>query len=201
MMKSIVRLGVVLAMFAAAACAALAVVYAVTADTIEAQAQIALEASLKEIFPDAQEFEDITATVKSEDPAVSFKSAYLVKGGGAPVGVAVKAGASSYGGEAILLVGTALDRRIAGVRVLEHKDTPGLGANAANPGYYVKKADKLTFPGQFAGKPLTDAFTVKQDVIAITASTITSKALTGIVKASGAASAAYLEAAATAGGK
>lgn len=201
MMKGIAKLGVILAMFAAGACAALAVVYSVTAERIDAQAQIQLEASLKEIFPDADAFEDIGASVKSADAAVNFKNAYLVKGGGAPVGVAVKAGASSYGGEAILLVGTTLDRRIAGVRVLEHKDTPGLGANAANPGYYVNKADKVTFPGQFNGKVLTDAFVVKQDVVAITASTITSKALTGIVKAAGAASAAYLESTATAGGK
>ena len=57
----------------------------------------------------------------------------------------------------------------------------------------MDKTSKTTFPGQFSGKPVTDAFEVKKDVVAITASTITSKALTNMVKQAGAAGAAWLE--------
>lgn len=192
-MKGIVRLGVILALFAAAACASLAVVYAVTKTQIEAQEQIALTASLKELFPEGETFEDITAQVSSADSGVGFASAMLVKSASAPLGVAIKASGSSYGGQASLLVGVELNRSIAGVRVLELNDTPGLGANAKNESYYVNKADKVTFPGQFTGKFLTDAFVVKDDVEAITASTITSKALTRIVKAAADAAALWLE--------
>ena len=78
-----------------------------------------------------------------------------------------------------VLVGVGTDRRIAGVRVLEIKDTPGLGVNADSPTYFVDKAKKTTFPGQFAGQGRSPTrFVVKKDVVAITASTITSKALT-----------------------
>lgn len=192
-MKGNTRLGLILAVFAAVGCASLAVVYAVTKPRIEVQEQLALTTSLKEIFPEAVSFEDITSNVTSGDPGVKFLSVMLVKGSMAPLGVAVKAAASSYGGQATLLVGVQLNRSIAGVRVLELNDTPGLGANAKNSSYYVKKAEKITFPGQFAGKFITDPFEVKKDVAAITAATITSRSLTRIVKAAATSAAAWLE--------
>ena len=99
------------------------------------------------------------------------------------LGIAVKVHGPSYGGQTTLIVGVSTDGTITGVKVLENKDTPGLGANAASPTYYVDKATKTTFPGQFAGKKLTDGFVVKKDVIAITSATITSRAITNLVQA------------------
>ncbi|HCO49086.1 MAG TPA: electron transporter RnfG, partial [Spirochaetaceae bacterium] len=61
-MKGIAKLGFILALFAVAACASLAVVYAITKPQIEAQDQIALTASLKELFPEGETFEDISAS-------------------------------------------------------------------------------------------------------------------------------------------
>lgn len=192
-MKNIVKLGLILAIFAVGACASLAVVYSVTKPQIEAQDQIALTASLKEVFPDGEIFEDISSSVVSSDPEIIFQNAMLVKSAEVPLGVAIKASGASYGGKATLLVGVRLNRSIAGVRVLELNDTAGLGANAKNEGYFVKKAEKVTFPGQFAGKFITDAFEVKKDVIAITASTITSKSLTRIIKNAAESAALWLE--------
>jgi len=99
--------------------------------------------------------------------------------------VAIRAVGASYGGPVTVLVGVGANGKIAGVKVLESKDTPGLGANAANPTYFVDRTKRLTFTDQFKGKAVTDPFEVKGDVIAITASTITSKAITGIVKVCG----------------
>ena len=192
-MKDNMKLGFILALFAAAACASLAVVYSVTGPAIAIQSEKALQESLKDIYPEAANFEDITASVKSSVEGVAIEQAFLVKSSLAPLGVAVKAKGSSYGGAARMLVGVSLTRSIAGVRVLELNDTPGLGANAKSATYYVNKADKITFPGQYAGKYLTDAFEVKKDVAAITAATITSKALTAIVKAAADSAAAWLE--------
>lgn len=192
-MKDNMKLGFILALFAAAACASLAVVYAITGPAIAIQSEKALQESLKDIYPEAANFEDITASVKSSVEGVAIEQAFLVKSALAPLGVAVKAKGSSYGGAARMLVGVSLTRSIAGVRVLELNDTPGLGANAKSATYYVNKADKITFPGQYAGKYLTDAFEVKKDVAAITAATITSKALTVIVKAAADSAAAWLE--------
>lgn len=195
MKKDMMKLGITLALFASLACASLAVVYGFTRENIEKQSEIQLNASLKELFPEAASFEPIEG-LKSPDPNIKFESAFEVKSEQAPLGIAIKATGPSYGGPATLLVAVDLRRSIVGVRVIELKDTPGLGANASSPTYYVDKAKKTTFPGQFAGKYLTDAFEVKKDVVAITASTITSKSLTNIIKTAGNAAVAWMDAAA-----
>ena len=192
MNKTMLKLGLVLALFAGTACASLAVVYSLTAETIAAHQQEELNAALKQIFPATDGFDIITGKLSSADPKISIGGAYAVKKSGALIGIAVQAKGPSYGGEAALLSGFSADKKVVRVVVLDLKDTPGLGANAANHAYYVDKANKTTFPGQFSGKSLSDPFQVKDDVAAITASTITSQALTAIVKASGDAAAGYL---------
>jgi electron transport complex protein RnfG len=135
----------------------------------------------------------VDGVVVSTVPTIRFDQTYEVTRAGAPLGLAIKVAGNSYGGESTLLVGVGTDRRIAGVKVLDTKDTPGLGANAKSPTYFVDKTSKTTFPGQFTGKPLADPFEVKRDVTAITASTITSRALTNMVKQAGIAASSYLE--------
>lgn len=191
MIKQFAKLGFILAAFAVVACVGLTFVYAATEEQIKINAGAQLKESLKELFADAEEFEP--TELSSPDASVTFAEAYIAKRGGAPLGIAIKAGGASYGGPSILLVGAGLDRSIVGVRVLSNTDTPGLGANSASPTYFVDKVKKVTFPGQFAGKPLSDAFEVKKDVQAITAATITSKALTKVVKAAGDAAGTWLE--------
>jgi electron transport complex protein RnfG len=90
------------------------------------------------------------------------------------------------------MAGVNAEGFITGVKILEHSDTPGLGANAASPKYFVDKANGITFYGQFTGKRINDPFEVKNDVTAITASTITSRAVTQAVKAAGIAATAWL---------
>jgi Na+-translocating ferredoxin:NAD+ oxidoreductase subunit G len=197
-MKGNAKLGLILAIFAAVGCACLAGVYAITKNAIAEQSQKALTASLKEVFPEAESFDDITSSLTSTTEGVAFEQAFLAKTSLAPLGVAIRASGSSYGGTATLLIGVGLNRSIAGVRILDLNDTPGLGMNAKNSSYYVNKEQKLTFPGQFTGKFLTDAFEVKKDVAAITASTITSRSLTTIVKAAATSAAAWLESSANA---
>lgn len=191
MNKTMLKLGLVLALFAGVACAGLAVVYSLTADTIAAHQKEELEAALKQIFPDADGFDVITGKLSSANPVISIGGAYAMKKGTALIGIAVQAKGPSYGGDATLLSGFSAEKKVVRVVVLDLKDTPGLGANAAKHDYYVEKTKKTTFPGQFSGKSLSDAFKVKGDVMAITASTITSQSLTAIVKASGEAAAAY----------
>lgn len=199
MKKDIMRLGLALALFAAGACVALALVYTVTEPTIAGLEREQLEASLKDLFPGADGFEPITSGLDSGTPAVTFSGSWKASKAGETLGVAVKGAASSYGGDAVMLVGVSSEGRIVGARVMTLVDTPGLGANATNPSYFVDKASKTTFTGQFSGKAVGDAFEVKKDVVAISASTITSKALTSIVKEAGGAGSAWLAANAAGG--
>lgn len=199
MKKDIFKLGLSLALFAAGACVALALVYSVTKPTIDGLERKQIEASLRDLFPEADSFTSIEPALETAVPGITVSGAWKASKGDATLGMAAKTLGKSYGGDAVLLVGVTTDRRIAGVRVLSLNDTAGLGANAASPSYFVDKSTKMTFPGQFSGKPVLDAFEVKKDVIAISASTITSKALTAMVKAIGASGAAWLEAQASGG--
>ncbi len=192
MIKSMVRLGVVLALFAGLACASLAVVYSVTGPVIARQQEKDLVAALKDIFPDSDGFTDITKDLASPDPKIAIQSGYAMKKGDKVIGAAVKASGPSYSGGAVVLCGIGTDRKVTRAVILELNDTPGLGANAANPNYFVDKPNKITFTGQFTGKSVDDAFEAKKDVQAITASTITSRSIAAIVRASGAAAADYL---------
>ncbi len=195
MIKGIVKLGLVLSIFAAAACVALAIVYSITKETIDDQAARQLEESLRGLFPEGDSFEDILASTVSNDPGVKLDAAYSVTKAGVYIGAAIKAHGPSYGGDASVLVGIKTDRTLAGARILDIKDTPGLGANAVNPSYFVDKGARLTFPGQFTGKALTDPFIVKQDIAAITASTITSAALARLVKTAADSASSWLDSA------
>jgi electron transport complex protein RnfG len=179
------KLGAVLACFATIACVGLALVYNVTKEIIAARSQADLEAALKDLFPNADVFTDITGEISSPQTTVSFGSQYAIRQGNTLLGTAIRASGPSYGGLITVLVGVAADGRIAGAKILEHQDTPGLGANAASPSYFVDKAAKLTFYGQFAGKPVTDPFEANEDIAAVTASTITSRAVSLVVKTSG----------------
>ena len=188
--KNMFKLGVILAVFATAACIMLAFVYAGTSTIIAAQEEADLQAALKEIFPEADNFEPATG-IKSPDTSVVVQGAYRAVQDGQPVGVALKLSKASYSDQIIIMVGVSVDGTITGVKIMEHSDTPGLGANAASPSYFVDRTRGITFYGQFAGKNVNDPFEVKGDVAAITAATVTSKAVASSVKAAGLTAAAW----------
>ena len=90
-----------------------------------------------------------------------------------PLGAAVESTTGGFGGDFKILVGFDNDGKILVYTILQHSETPGLGAKADK---WFQKDGK----GCVIGKnPATDNLTVKKDggdVDAITASTITSRA-------------------------
>jgi electron transport complex protein RnfG len=190
--KEMLKLGLVLALYATAACVGLAFVYTGTSAVISERQKADLEASLQELFPRMDDFEDVTGGVASPDAAITFQIVYEIRRSGETIGLAIQASGPSYGGPIKILTGVGTDAKITRVKVLEHSDTPGLGANAASSAYYVDKAKKITFTGQFSEKDVGHPFVVNEDVAAITASTITSRAVANVVKASVQAAASYL---------
>ena len=91
---------------------------------------------------------------------------------GKDLGAAVETIANGFGGELKLLVGFAPDGKILGYTLLEHAETPGLGAKADK---WFQKGEK----GDIIGKSPAEPLAVSKDggqVDAITASTITSRA-------------------------
>jgi electron transport complex protein RnfG len=193
-MKNILKLGITLTLYATVACVGLAFVYSATEKIILQRQQADLEAALKELFPAADSFTDLGKTIPSPDPLVIFEAQYAARKGQELIGAAIQSSRGSYGGPITVLAGVGSDGRISRVKILDHKDTPGLGANAASPGYFVDKAAGITFYGQFTGKSAEDPLEAKNDITAVTASTITSRAVAGAVKVSALAAAAWLEA-------
>ena len=91
---------------------------------------------------------------------------------GQELGAAVESTSMGFGGDLKVLVGFAPDGKILGYTLLEHAETPGLGAKADK---WFQKGEK----GDIIGKTPAEPLTVSKDggqVDAITASTITSRA-------------------------
>ena len=91
---------------------------------------------------------------------------------GKDLGAAVESTTGGFGGNLKVLVGFAPDGKILGYTLLEHAETPGLGAKADK---WFQKGEK----GDIIGKDPKEPLTVSKDgghVDAITASTITSRA-------------------------
>ena len=91
---------------------------------------------------------------------------------GKDLGAAVESTTMGFGGNLKVLVGFDPEGKILGYTLLEHAETPGLGAKADK---WFQKGEK----GDIIGKSPAEPLTVSKDggqVDAITASTITSRA-------------------------
>lgn len=92
------------------------------------------------------------------------------------LGWCVKAQAKGYGGKMDLLVGVDSQYLITAVKVLEHKETPGLGSRMSEP----------AFIDQFKQKDIENIVLVKgktdKNIQAITGATISSRAVVDAVR-------------------
>jgi electron transport complex protein RnfG len=195
-MKDTIKMIIALVLFAVVACAGLAVVYDSTKKIIEDRQKKDTEDALKELFPSGDDFSKLD-TLSADDSKVTISDSYKVTQGGDVSGIAVTAASGGFQSDITVLVGIDTTGTITGVKILQISDTPGLGANAAKSNYYVNKQKKITFYGQFTGMKADGNITVKKDggdVDAVTASTITSRAVSLIVKNAAQAGAKWLAA-------
>jgi len=160
---------VVLVVIALVAGTCLSLVHTSTKDRISEMKRRELENAIQRVEPFMKDpykeirypYEDDTVTV------------YLISDTETIKGAAVKMRSSAgFSGDISFLMGINKDEEITGFYLLDHKETPGLGS---------KVGDEV-FWGQFIGKSLDQfVFKVKKEkgqVDAITAATITSKAVT-----------------------
>ncbi|MCI4463384.1 MAG: FMN-binding protein [Caldisericum sp.] len=195
-MKSVVKFAITLGLIAAITGFALAIVYQITKPIIEAQDLKALQQGLSEIFPGDYEFVKLDKPISSGDPSVQITESYLVKDKSTQKNVGMVARVVVPGSQAPIemLVGIKSDGTVSGVKILKLNETAGLGANADNPKYYVDKKNKITFLGQFIGKNVEkDKLIPKEDIIAMSGATITSRAVSTGVKVAGQAIVSYLK--------
>lgn len=132
MQRSIRKNATVLGLFAAITVAIVALIQQGTASRIDAaRAQAQLQA-LAEILPSGSYDNNLLEhTLVLDDPLLGNRTAqpaYLAFLDNRPSAIILQATApDGYSGSIRLLVGIMADGNLAGVRVLEHKETPGLG--------------------------------------------------------------------------
>lgn len=181
--EAVTRNSLLLAGFAVLTALLVAGTFLGTRDRISEAQRAAEEKALLEIFPrelhdNAMLDDRIDAPVQG--PLLQLterKSIYIARTGGRAAAALIPVRApDGYSGAIDLLVGVKRDGSVAGVRVLQHRETPGLGDAIDH-----RKSDWLE---DFRGRSLTDpppeAWTVRKDGGAFdqfTGATITPRAV------------------------
>jgi electron transport complex protein RnfG len=164
-MKGALRLLVVLFLVCGIAAGSLAFVNAATKERIAEFARLEKVEAMRKVLPQAEEFVE-----------VSSNKLWEARSGGELVGRVLAAATQGYSGPIQGLVGLDAAGAVSGVRVLVQTETPGLGAKIITP----------AFLDQYRGKKVEEVALKKDDpagkIDAITAATISSRALTKAVR-------------------
>lgn len=169
-MNDILTPGIRLFIICAVSVLILSVASETTKEAIAQQNEKTEAISMQTVLPDATSFEN-----KQE---ISEGNVYLITDGmkdGQKVGYVIGVTSSGFGGELKIMVGVSLDGTIQGANVLSHSETPGLGAKSQEPEFIDQ------YKGQSTDKELVVVKTAPSSdgqIQAITAATITSKAVT-----------------------
>lgn len=173
--SSITNMVLVLTGVAVVTGAILAYVNHVTEEPIKAQKEKTLADGIKSVMGGGDLKVVKTDTVKQND-AKGKELTYIIyqtqDANQKDLGAAVESTTGGFGGNLKILVGFDPEGRILGYTLLEHAETPGLGAKADK---WFQKGQK----GDIIGKNPKEKLSVSKDggqVDAITASTITSRA-------------------------
>lgn len=125
----------------------------------------------KEVIPSAENF-----LSKNIEESLEIEECYDTQQ--KLVGILIKSSCKGYAGEIEYIVGITpeIPTKVIDIKILSHKETPGLGA----------KVEKRKFLSQFKGKNSSELILKKESVEgkidAISGATITSKAITRSIK-------------------
>ena len=131
--KTSARTALILLVFAVAGTALLAYTFDITRGTIERNEQLAKLELIGQALPSGSYDNDIMADTVSlaADPLLGTDeatTAYRARRAGQPAAVVLEAVApDGYSGKIKLLIAIRAGGEISGVRVIRHKETPGLG--------------------------------------------------------------------------
>ena len=158
--------GTVLALFAAVTSIAIGWTYLSTKSQIDFEVRRAEARQLLEIFPSDthdNELVDDTFTIDAETPLLGIREArqgYRARLNGDVIGVILPTTArDGYSGDIRALVGIRRDGTVAGIRVVAHRETPGLGDKVD-----IRKSDWVTdFNQRSLADPALPGWNVKKD--------------------------------------
>jgi electron transport complex protein RnfG len=160
--KEFLKTGIILMLFGAGAALVLTLTFVYTQPLIAKEAALELEAALKSVLPKAAFIQKINDNEYSgwlKPSHLSQKDNFA--------GKIFKVTPQGYSGPITMLVGINRQGQVAGIKVLSLSETPGLGSQAAQPG----------FLNQFVGKSKKAKLKPKEDIDAIAGATITTQAV------------------------
>ena len=181
--QSITRNGLLLGLFAVCTTLLIAGTFLQTRDRIHEEQRRAEEKALLQIVPRERHDNsmlDDTLAIPATTPGLGLredKNAYRARREGKVIAAIIPVTApDGYSGAIDLIVGVNADGSVAGVRVLSHKETPGLGDKVD-----LKKSDWiLGFNGRSLENPRPEKWAVKKDkgvFDAFTGATITPRSV------------------------
>jgi electron transport complex protein RnfG len=176
-MNETLKLGLILFLITAISAVVLGVSNDITSVKIAKAEKMANDQARKEVLEDAEDFEPLDESefnrIVSDNPDII--EIYEGYSDNNLVGYTFKTEISGFGGDLEVMTGISIEGVITGMKVLNHSETPGLGANCKNP----------EFQNQFKDKPVdNELIVVKEEtsnddeIQALTSATITSNAVT-----------------------
>lgn len=185
--NSMVKNGLLLALFAMLCTGLVAVVDNQTSSRIQQQQQQELMRVLHQIFPDALHDNELTeqCTLLQDKDVLGTDSAlpaYIGTLQGIPTGIAIETIApDGYNGQIRIIIGISASGEVLGVRTLSHQETPGLGDKIE-----LRKSEWVKgFSGKTIASEEDKAWFVKKDggeIDQFTGATITPRAYVKAVR-------------------
>ncbi len=176
MTTDIIKPGIVLCIITVIAAILLGTVYEITKEPIARQQLETRNSAMRELLPSATDFHEGSAFAPENGVTSYFQG--VSSADNSVVGYVIGCSSIGYSGNIDLLVAIDMNNMIQGIKIVKQTETPGLGSLAVLP----------KFTDQFKNKTGELVVTKKDspkdnEVEAITASTITSKAVVSGVNA------------------
>lgn len=176
-MRDIVKPTIVLFLISAIVTMALALTNYATKEAIAKQTKIQEESARKEVFPEAETFEEIeniNSILGTTDAEKLVKEVFSCLKNGEVIGRVYLVESNGYGGVISMSVGIDNSGKINGVKIISLSETPGLGS----------KVQEEPFISQFIGIEPKEPLTVvksggskAEEIDAVSGATISSKAV------------------------
>ena len=165
-----IKLGLILAVYAVISCTVLAVVNNFTAPKIAQNQVEKVNSAMKSFFPEEGfTFVAMNDYEPKSSGSIKIENIILAKNAG-----------PTYD-QATILVGMGSDGIVKGVQFLKNTDSPGFGLKANDSTF--KLPNGKTFYGQFEGKDAKAGFELGKNFDAISGATITSNGVAGLLNA------------------
>ena len=129
-------------------------------------------ASMQRVIPEAETFSVVYPDLSAADMVTEVNTG---SAGGSVVGWCFSMAPKGYGGAVEMVVGISSDLTVTGVEIVNHSETPGLGANAQSESWLSQ------FKGQSGTLSVVKNAPQAGQIQAVTSATKTSKAVVNAV--------------------